>query len=52
MTGAQLIEWMERRETNPLAPFTHVVRDAQLLVGEDGELIESDSAVPPKRDER
>lgn len=28
-------------------PVTHFIRGEQVLVGEDGELIERDSAVPP-----
>jgi hypothetical protein len=50
MTGAQLLDWLERREGDPMAPLTHVVHDERLLVGEDGELIEAVSAVPPKHD--
>jgi len=50
LTGRQVLALQKQLAEGKPARLDYLVRDEEPLVGEDGELIEADSAVPPDQD--
>ncbi len=51
VTGRQVLALQKQLAEGKPARLDYLVRDEELLVGEDGELTERDSAVPPDQDQ-